>query len=205
MLYGGGGCDFLSNTYCFGNLDENHSLGSGRITNDVIVDWSFRGNYNTHSFQVFGTPSVKYYGDVGADLSKDTLLRESRLNNGSLGSVNLSFAGDKSPFIGVFPPVVPDALTVISMDEATLTGKHFNRLLENTTDVVFRIALLNRLNSASKHIYPYLEYRFSFPNPVSDRFYTITAVGKYGNYEVKFLVKKPTIRESVLGAFTVIF
>jgi hypothetical protein len=94
-----------------------------------------------------------------------------------------------------------------------LKGKRFSDLLAltNVTNLIFRIAVLNLLSSKSKHIYPYLEYQFSFydeyknPADISDRFYTITARGKFGNYEVKLLVKKPTIKESILGNFTVLF
>ncbi|MDR0650799.1 MAG: hypothetical protein LBG59_05365 [Candidatus Peribacteria bacterium] len=78
-------------------------------------------------------------------------------------------------------------------------------MLQNATGVQFRLSLLNFLTSVEKLIYPYLEYQFSFSNDIADRFYKIDAMGKYGAYEVKLLVQKPTIKESILGSFTVIF
>jgi hypothetical protein len=96
-------------------------------------------------------------------------------------------------------------LTVISEKEADLTGKNFFRLLSGATGVVFRLSLLNLLTSKSKQIYPYLEYQFTFSKDIADRFYRINATGKYGKYEVKLFVQKPTIKESILGSFTVIF
>ncbi|MDR2541532.1 MAG: hypothetical protein LBD11_07440 [Candidatus Peribacteria bacterium] len=50
-----------------------------------------------------------------------------------------------------------------------------------------------------------MEYQFKFSKPISDRYYTIRAQGKYGDYKVELLVKKPTIKESILGTFTIIF
>lgn len=196
----------LYSYYKFWNLNtDSHDIGDDRIFDDVVVDWSFRGTYNSNSFQIFGTPSVKYYGTPSVDYSKDTLFRESKINSGS----PIKFAGSKSPFSTSTPP----QLTIISIDENTLKSKNFDAVLKDskTTGVIFRVALLNLLYAKSGNIYPYLEYQFSFKDSagtltsVADRFYTITATGKYGNYEVKLLVKKPTIKESVLGSFTIIF
>jgi hypothetical protein len=64
---------------------------------------------------------------------------------------------------------------------------------------------LNLLTSVNWYIYPYLEYQFSFPKDISDRFYRITTVGKYGKYEVKLFIQKPTVQRSILWSFTVIF
>jgi hypothetical protein len=81
-----------------------------------------------------------------------------------------------------------------------LKGLNFSQLTNNTkiTDKKFRLSLLNLLTSTNGLIYPYLEYQFSFPTEIADRFYKITTIGKYGNYEVKLLVEKPTIKESIL-------
>ncbi|MBQ7073474.1 hypothetical protein IJM86_00040 [bacterium] len=59
--------------------------------------------------------------------------------------------------------------------------------------------------SSNNLIYPYLEYQFTFDNFIADRFYYITTTGKYKDYTVKLLVKKPTSKASILGSFTVIF
>jgi hypothetical protein len=145
------------------------------------------------------------------DDTKDTLFRESRINgtNGN-PALKFDFAGSNTPFS---TSNIPTPLTIISEDENALKMENFDTILKDskTTDVIFRVALLNLLYAKSGNIYPYLEYQFSFRDAgknltyVADRFYTIIARGKYGNYEVKLLVKKPTIRESVLGSFTVIF
>jgi hypothetical protein len=69
---------------------------------------------------------------------------------------------------------------------------------------------LNLLTSDKELIYPYLEYQFGFykdgwPTEIADKYYTISARWKQGNYEVELLAKKPTFKESILGSFTVIF
>jgi hypothetical protein len=86
-----------------------------------------------------------------------------------------------------------------------MKDKPFSTIMNNTPGTIFRISLLNLLKSDNKQIYPYLEYQFSFWEPISDRYYTIKAQGKYGDYQVELLVKKPTFKESILWSFTIIF
>ena len=70
---------------------------------------------------------------------------------------------------------------------------------------MFRFSLLNLLYAKENQIYPYLEYQWNFDNEVADRFYYVNVTGKYKDYIVKMLVKKPTSKASILGSFTVIF
>lgn len=83
----------------------------------------------------------------------------------------------------------------------------FQQILQssNVQDLVFRFSLLNLLYAQTNQIYPYLEYQWNFPQEVSDRFYYLNITGKYKDYLVKMLVKKPTSKASILGSFTVIF
>ena len=201
----------LRDGYGFGKLQDGKDgipevidIGQDGISDDAVVDWSFRGTYLTSPFQVMPTTAVQYYGDRAVIDNKDSLLRESRINNSHL--IPLTFGGTRSPFAWS----KLEELTVISAEENTIASMTFSELMKNTSETIFRISLLNLLYATSANIYPYLEYQFSFfdslwPKEVSDRFYTITAIGQYGNYEVKLLVKKPTIRESILWSFTVIF
>jgi hypothetical protein len=167
-------------------------------------------------FQILPTSSVDYINGKRVVYPKDSLLRESGINGTSPNTTNrLVWGNSYSPFPTSTSTLT--GLTVLSASEAVLSGLTFgggtNSILGTgrIANLLFRISLLNLLYSQSKNIYPYLEYQLSFYDSsnklteVADRFYTITSVGKYGNYEVKLLVKKPTIKESILGSFTVIF
>jgi len=46
-------------------------------------------------------------------------------------------------------------------------------------------------------VYPYLEYRLEFPQPIADRFYTIDGHGRNRDYDVQIEIKKPTVRGTV--------
>ena len=54
-------------------------------------------------------------------------------------------------------------------------------------------------------IYPYLEYYLSFTDQVADKYFKINAEWKYKDYQVNIIMHKPTVKESVLWNFTVIF
>jgi hypothetical protein len=43
-------------------------------------------------------------------------------------------------------------------------------------------------------LYPYLEYRFTFPQLVSDRFFTIEAHGHSQGYDIQLIFKKPVMQ-----------
>lgn len=81
----------------------------------------------------------------------------------------------------------------------------FKDVLSTATGVLFRLSLINPLRSQRGYLFPYLEYQLSFPHEVADRYYSIFAKGKNGNYEVELFMQKPTITESILKTFTVIF
>ena len=134
-------------------------------------------------------------------------MRQTKIN----AATPLYWGNSYSPFSA--PSSLTGELTVLSASEGAIKELKFSELLgaDNVSNLLFRISLLNLLYSQSKNIYPYLEYQFSFydeneqATEIADRFYTITSKGKYGNYEVQLVVKKPTIQESILGSFTVIF
>jgi hypothetical protein len=156
--------------------------------------------------------------EVGANYSlrnllyyKDSTARESRINKVNGNSPTRIF-GNFSPFINDNyrgNTLKSSSLTgwnIISSKEEEMKTSSFSTIMNNTPGTIFRISLLNLLMSTNQQIYPYLEYQFSFPDDyIADRFYRIDATGKYGKYEVRLLVQKPTIKESVLGSFTVIF
>ena len=95
--------------------------------------------------------------------------------------------------------------------DASLFEQSFSDLLNDWDNVLFRLSLINPLYSEKGQIFPYLEYQLSFfdgdgrPSEMADRFYSITTKGRNGNYEVQLFMQKPTIVESILRSFTVMF
>ena len=205
----------LFTDYEFGKLQEEWiDVGNDGISDDAVVDWSFRGNYNSAPFQVLPTTSVRYSLPREVLYDRDSIFRESRINTLTNTNSYLTFWNTHSPFSPHSSTPYLSGITVISSQESVISGWAFNKLLTDSTDLIFRTSLLNLLYSEKQNVYPYLEYQLSFfggsngngtPTQISDRFYTIDARGKFGSYEVKLLVKKPTIKESILGSFTVIF
>jgi hypothetical protein len=61
------------------------------------------------------------------------------------------------------------------------------------------------LKSNAGTVYPFLEYQFDFGGDVADMFYTIHGNGRVGDYDVQIIVKKPTLEQSAVGEFTVMF
>ena len=188
-------------------------IGGDGITDDAIVDRGFRGrrlegvspNQYLNPFQILPTTSLQHYGNKRVIENQDSLLRKTKINT----TAPLTWGNTRSPF--TISSLT--GLTVLSASEGAIKNLTFTDILGNIkiSNLLFRISLLNLLYSERKNIYPYLEYQFSFlnesgnPAVIADRFYTITSRGKYGDYEVKLIVKKPTIKESILGSFTVIF
>jgi hypothetical protein len=72
-------------------------------------------------------------------------------------------------------------------------------------DLQLQFWLVNLLRAQNGRIYPFLEYKFEFWEEIADRFYHILWNGRIGDYDVKILINKPTVKESVVGDFTVIF
>lgn len=200
----------------FGTLDTNKALiWQDRWTNipkdDPIVDWQIRWNYtdsNTVPFTVFSTSNINSGGRNTVDTNRDSVFRESDINNG----LSFKFWNSKTPFNrGSFL----SSLTVVSQKANDISNNKFEDIFENGkfSNVQLRFSLLNLLkgttenaNDPKSHIYPFLEYYVDFDgNEVPDRYYTITAEWNYADFQVNTIVKKPTTKETILWSFTSIF
>jgi hypothetical protein len=98
--------------------------------------------------------------------------------------------------------------TMISQESSLIETEPFQAILWNNgsyTELELSFGLVGLLRSFQWAIYPYLEYRLEFPQAIADRFYTIDGHGRNRNYDVQIQIKKPTVRGTVGGDFTVIF
>lgn len=189
------------------NDDDNYpvDIGNDRIKNDAIVQWEFWGSYNNNEFTIYPTNKIDYQLNPNIIEKEDSVIREKRINKNEV----LTFKDEYWPFqtAGISKNEL-SGLTVISNSENTIKTKKFTEIIsdkDSFKNLVFRFSLLNLLYAEQNQIYPYLEYQWNFDNEVADRFYYVNVTGKYKDYIVKMLVKKPTSKASILGSFTVIF
>jgi hypothetical protein len=80
----------------FGGLNAGASanIGNDGTYDDPIVDWAFGGTYKGDAFQVMPTVDVLYTTTPNSVQSKDSVIRESRINQGA----SLKFDTTYNPF-----------------------------------------------------------------------------------------------------------
>jgi len=195
-------------------LDTEHPLiqHSALPKNDAIVDWQIRWNYTNSDwsfpFSVFA--SQRYSETNGVYKAYDSAIRESHINddlsfrfsNGQWSPITDSLRWDHSEVIIISP----------QEEEILLDLKEHNKHFENIfvkdkyTNKQLRFSLLNLLQAQlSWMIYPFLEYYVDFWTDVSDKYFTINAEWNYDDYKINTIIRKPTIKESILWNFTTIF
>ena len=134
------------------------------------------------------------------DEPNDNVIRESIIND--TGVIN---------FINSFTPIAHGVgLTkhnVVSSDASFIEWQNFQQIFSSSDFSGLRLSFgaTNLFRTFTSAIYPYLEYQFTFPQPIADRFYTIQGHGRVGEYDVQIILKKPTVQWTVDGDFTVIF
>ena len=122
------------------------------------------------------------------DTLKDNAIRESIINDAS--DIELTYS---------FTPVVNGSHlvkhTVISSLADEIEDDSFSNILTSSFYTGLRLSFgaTNLFRSFSGIIYPYLEYQFTFPEVIADRFYTLQGQGRVGEYDVKIILKKPTV------------
>jgi hypothetical protein len=171
------------------------------MANDIMVNWILDWFNNWIPFSIVPTISVFYYSWGIVDETKDIAIREKVINETwFLNFWNLHWYS---------PLVYTNILTehnVLSFDDS-IKNDSFNYILDwSTTGLKLWLWIINMLRTQSDNIYPFLEYQFSFPKPVSDSFYTLQWIGLVWDYNVKIFIKKSTNEQAwSIGDFTIIF
>lgn len=182
---------------------------------DTIVDRQIRWTYDNYPYTIFSTQKVHSGGKV--EYSKDSIFRESDLNNSSDHSIDFSFWGGRNTIQWIHgewtlsrsQSSVP--ATIISQRESVLNGVGFQWLFNNTYTKKnqIRFSLLNLVKDKNWKIYPFLEYKINFNvnwwSGVSDKYFTIKWEWAFSDFEVNTIVQKPTVKDTVLWDFTSIF
>ncbi len=174
------------------------------IYDDIALSRSMEWMYNWNGFKIFPTIAVFYYSGMQVDENKDNAIRESIINDAGV----MEFTNSFSPLI----PPHGAGLTqhnVVGADANAIETTTFSDMLLNSSNYFSGLRLsfgaANLFRTFTGAIYPYLEYQFTFPQAIADRFYTIEWHGRAGEYDVQIVLKKPTVQWTVGGDFTVIF
>ena len=102
------------------------------------------------------------------DTSNDNVIRESIIND--TGVIN---------FTNSWTPIVHGANlkkhTVVGSDSSYIETQNFKQIFTSSDFSGLRLSFgaANLFRTRIGAIYPYLEYQFTFPQPIADRFYTI--------------------------------
>ena len=168
---------------------------------EVKVNWGMYGYLNSNLFSIMPTIGVFYYSGMQINYPYDNAVRASLFN--SNGSTPL----EPQWFSLVSNGYALSGHTIVSSQSAILQNEDFPTILQdpNISHLQLSLGLVTLLRSIQWSVYPYLEYRLSFPEAIADRFFTIDGHGRNRGYDVQIQVKKPTIQGTVGGDFTVIF
>lgn len=173
------------------------------IYDDIALSWSLEWLYYGNGFKIYPTIAVFYYSGMQIDENKDNAIRESIIN----ATGNLDFSLGYSPLL---PPrgAGVGKHNVVGQNADIIQSKNFTNIFTTTTEfsnIRLSFGATNLFRTFTGAIYPYLEYQFTFQQPIADRFYTIEWHGRAGEYDVQIILKKPTAQGTVGGDFTVIF
>ena len=105
------------------------------------------------------------------DENKDNAIRESIIN----ATGNLDFSLGYSPLL---PPrgAGVGKHNVVGQNADIIQSKNFTNIFTTTTEfsnIRLSFGATNLFRTFTGAIYPYLEYQFTFQQPIADRFYTI--------------------------------
>jgi len=173
------------------------------IYDDIALSWSMEWLYQWNGFKIFPTIAVFYYSGMQVDYNKDNAIRESIIN--ATGTIDF----DLHDYSFITNGSTLDKHNVVSSNASSIENQTFSQILTNSSNDFSGLRLsfgaANLFRTFTGAIYPYLEYQFTFPQQIADRFYTIEWHGRVGEYDVQIVLKKPTVQGTVGGDFTVIF
>lgn len=195
-------CSLLCHGYEFGCASDSCDPDGDNLSDDVALSWSMQWLYKGNDFKIFPTMAVFYFQSLPyVNPLMDTVMRESLLNE----------TGMLVHFTTSFSPIINgsnlDKHNVVGTNAAEIETWNFREIFTSAdfSDLRLSFGAANLFRTFTGAIYPYLEYQFTFPQAIADRFYTIQWHGRVGEYDIQIVLKKPTVQGTVGGDFTVIF
>lgn len=196
-------CSLLCHTHNQLGCDAGNCDPDGdNLSDDVTLSWSMEWVYADNGFKIFPTMAVFYFQSLPyVNPLMDNVIRESLITE----------TGMLMNFTNTFTPLVNgnnlQRHNIVAQDADMISWQTFQTIFssDDFSDLHLSFGAANLFRTFTDTIYPYLEYQFTFPQPIADRFYTIEGHGRVGEYDVQIIVKKPTSQQTVGGDFTVIF
>ncbi len=189
----------------------NCDINQDGIFNEAIVARWINGIYEPSSinmpFQIIPTTSIFFNTTPPMiDLLHDNNLREDTINYSSYTANNpetLDFSNNFNPIIHNISYLITQH-NVLAQSGAMIKDNPFSTIFHNSHSVI-SLNINHPLQSRNQQIYPFLEYKAQFDQNIADRFYHIYGTAKVWNYKVTLLVNKPSLKQSTVGDFTIIF
>ena len=219
---GNGSIDYakLCTKHCPWSVDYTYD------ENLAMVDWVIKGKYDMWSAEEDKNVEVSILPSEAIDVwvsyyvyyDRDSVVRKPYIGQSATSTdkwSTITFGDNKHP---LRDPWYIDNLNIMSRaseDLKNIGNGTFKSILKdsNFKSPYISFELVNNLwsewswNSTwAHHLYPFLEYQFKANWwYFSDRYYTIKWEWKVWKYDVRLQVKKPTIKDSSLWNFTIIF
>lgn len=198
-------CDSDIYAYCDSNQDTIYNETA--ITRWVA--WIYDPGGLAMKFKIIPTTAIFFNMTPSMiDLLHDNNFREDAINytNYTAGyptNINFSNLNYFNPILRNTPYLL-DKHNVVAESGAILNTKTFTDIFQSSYANI-SMSINHLLMSQGQDIYPFLEYKFTFDQEISDRFFHINGQGKVGNYDISIIVNKPSIDQSTVGDFTIIF
>ena len=194
-----------------------------------IVDWVIKWVYDDLTSRgvevsILPTEAIDVWGTYYVHESRDSVIRKSQIGeNGDSRAPwsQITFSSNKHPLRAFSLWQARNdgwiydlnVISRVSEDLKKTNNGDFIDILKVIKNPYLSLELVNNLWSEgswfstwSHHLYPFLEYRFkSIWWYFSDRYFTIKWEWKVWKYDVRLQVKKPTLKDSSLWNFTIIF
>ena len=176
-------------------------------TDEAIIDRQIKWTYDSYPFTIYSSQKTDRKTII---TSQDTVFRESDVNWTDVSKwLEYNFWTSRNPIENSHSTHWDgNPKRIISQKEGEISTLYgFKNIFTNSniSKVQLRLSVLNFLKDVSSEIYPFLEYYAEFEDEVSDKDFTIDAEWNYSDYQVNLIIKKPTVKESVLSDFTSIF
>ena len=217
----GGNSDYakLCTKHCPWSVDYTYD------ENLAIVDWVIKWKYDKGSTEeeknievsILPSESIDVWISYYVYYDRDSVIRKKYIwqsSNQTSKWASVTFGNNKNPVWGQYI----DNLNIMSRASEDLKKIGYGTFNDILTSPNFKspyisFELVNNLWSEwswsstwAHHLYPFLEYQFRTDKwYFSDRYYTIKWEWKVWKYDVRLQVKKPTIKDSSLWNFTIIF
>ena len=185
---------------------------------DWVVKWKVDADGETGiEVSILPSEAVDVWSTYYVHEDRDSVIRKKEIwqTHENKKWSTIRFAANKQPIMNKDQLWIQE-LNVLSRKSEALrdtNGGSFLSIIKVMKDPYISFELINNLWSEwswattwAHHLYPFLEYRFaSLGWYFSDRYFTIKWEWKVWKYDVRLQVKKPTIKDSSLWNFTIIF